>query len=80
MGRERTNHLASYWSVDDREKRLDILMNAKNGGSMTPEVLKELEKVLRVVFCSTEGVGRRYCKWCSIVLKVSEECIGSGTL
>ena len=44
MGRERTNHLASYWSVDDREKRLDILMNAKNGGSMTPEVLKELEK------------------------------------
>jgi len=44
MGRERTNHLASFWAVDNPEERMDMLVNAKNGGSMTPEVLKELEK------------------------------------
>jgi hypothetical protein len=44
MGRERTSRLAKFWAIDDNEKRLDQLINAKAGGSMTPEVLDELEK------------------------------------
>ena len=44
MGRERTSRLASFWAISDYEKRLEHLLNAKNGGSMTPEVLLELEK------------------------------------
>lgn len=44
MGRERTSRLASFWSIDDYEQRMEQLVNAKNGGSMTPEVLEELEK------------------------------------
>ena len=44
MGRERTSRLASFWAIDDYEQRMEQLVNAKNGGSMTPEVLEELEK------------------------------------
>eukprot|EP00945_MAST-04E_sp_MAST-4E-sp1_P004650 g4650.t1 len=44
MGRERTSRLATFWSKADYNQRMEVLLSAKNGGSMTPEVLKELEE------------------------------------
>ena len=44
MGQKRASNLASFWSSSDYDKRLQTLANAKNGGSMTPELQKELEK------------------------------------
>ena len=44
MGRERTSRLAEFWAVKNSEERMTRLANAKNGGSMTPEVLSELSK------------------------------------
>lgn len=44
MGRERNSKLASFWSSSDYEERFRALLGAKNGGSMTPEVLRELDE------------------------------------
>eukprot|EP00127_Corallochytrium_limacisporum_P001043 Clim_evm6s35 gene=Clim_evmTU6s35 len=42
MGMKRTNSLAEFWGIESMEERAQVLKRSKNGGSMSPEVLRDL--------------------------------------
>lgn len=44
VGKYRNNHQAAFWSADTDQDRLEMLLQARNGGSITPRYRKILDK------------------------------------
>lgn len=47
VGKYKNFHLASFWSADSDEERWEMIKEARNGGSITPEYKKILENLVK---------------------------------
>ncbi|CAG8980380.1 hypothetical protein HYALB_00003944 [Hymenoscyphus albidus] len=47
VGKYKNFHLASFWSADTDEERWEMIKEARNGGSITPEYKKILENLIK---------------------------------